>query len=116
MLILCHSPNIATAIGPIIGGALAEFSGWRWIFWLLSMLSGACLLLIAFFSPETARSVVGNGSNHVSRLRRPVFSYIESSGSSQPPDKSNRTDTLAPEMATRQGYHIPNPARSLRLL
>ena len=113
------SPNIATAIGPIIGGALAEFSGWRWIFWLLSILSGTCLLLIALFLPETARSVVGNGSTVASGLHRAIVSYIPALRPSLAQDTQNRTEscvTVPPQHATRVSFHIPNPAQCLRLL
>ncbi|OHE98389.1 hypothetical protein CORC01_06385 [Colletotrichum orchidophilum] len=65
-----HSPNIATAVGPILGGALTSYPGWRGIFWFLSILSGTCLFLTALILPETARSVVGDGSGEVSGLRR----------------------------------------------
>ena len=118
-LTLFRSPNIATAMGPIFGGALAEFPGWRWIFWLLSILSGTCLLLIAFFFPETARSVVGNGSTNASGLHRTIFSYVQVPRSSSPPDTSDRAENgviLPPGIATRKGFHVPNPVQSLRLL
>jgi predicted MFS family arabinose efflux permease len=118
-LTLFRSPNIATAIGPIFGGALAEFPGWRWIFWLLSILSGTCFLLIAFFFSETARSVVGNGSTNASGLHRTIFSYVQAPRSSPPPDTSEGAEnvvTLPPENATRKGFHVPNPVQSLRLL
>lgn len=118
-LTLFLSPNIAAAIGPVIGGALAEFPGWRWIFWLLSILSGTCLLLIACFLPETARSVVGNGSTNASGAYRTIFSYVQTPRSSTPADISDRADnvvTLPPENATRKGFHVPNPAKSLKLL
>ncbi|KAI0889845.1 major facilitator superfamily transporter [Annulohypoxylon maeteangense] len=53
---------LAPAVGPIIGGILAQFVGWRWIFWLLAILAGFVLVLHAFFLPETCREIVGDGS------------------------------------------------------
>lgn len=55
------SPNVAPSLGPILGGVLAEHPGWPWIFWLLAILSGLCLLILFIFFPETARSIVGSG-------------------------------------------------------
>jgi multidrug resistance protein len=52
---------LAPAIGPTIGGLLAEFLGWRSIFWFLTIISGTYLLVYVLFMPETARNVVGNG-------------------------------------------------------
>ncbi|XDG06658.1 hypothetical protein ABKA04_006273 [Annulohypoxylon sp. FPYF3050] len=53
---------LAPAVGPIIGGILAQFVGWRWIFWLLAILAGFVLAVHAFFLPETCREIVGDGS------------------------------------------------------
>ncbi|KAI1209117.1 major facilitator superfamily transporter [Annulohypoxylon truncatum] len=53
---------LAPAVGPIVGGILSQFVGWRWIFWLLAILAGVVLILHAFFLPETCREIVGDGS------------------------------------------------------
>lgn len=46
----------------MLGGLLAAYKGWRWIFWFLSIGSGASLTAMVTLLPETARKVVGNGS------------------------------------------------------
>ncbi|KAJ5657798.1 Major facilitator superfamily domain general substrate transporter [Penicillium longicatenatum] len=102
-------PNLVCAIGPIIGGALVEAPGWRWIFWIPAIAAGICLLCIALFLPETARSIVGNGSRKVSTLYRPIVSY----GLSRAP-----TDVTAgneEDVAPRK-FRIPNPLASLKVL
>lgn len=48
--------------GPVIGGLLNRFKGWRSIFWYLLIVSGVLLVTIALLLPETGRAVVGNGS------------------------------------------------------
>jgi predicted MFS family arabinose efflux permease len=113
------SPNIATAIGPILGGALAQSHGWRWIFWLLSFLSGACLVLIAVFLPETARSVVGNGSVKAIGCHRTLFSYFQFWQSTSPgePLGSPETGQTSPtETSIRNRFHVLDSVESLKLL
>ncbi|PPJ56276.1 hypothetical protein CBER1_00733 [Cercospora berteroae] len=47
------APFIGPAIGPLIGGFTADHLGWRWLYWLQQILSGACYILITFTVPET---------------------------------------------------------------
>lgn len=61
MGVLMGFTNAATCIGPVLGGVIAEKLSWHWIFWLLSILSGAHLLGLLLFLPETSRKLVGNG-------------------------------------------------------
>lgn len=53
---------VPTAVGPIIGGAIAETLGWRAIFWFLTIYSGVFLVVLVLCLPETLRSRVANGS------------------------------------------------------
>lgn len=53
---------LGQTIGPIIGGLLNQFLGWRSIFWFLVIFSGAIFLTFLIFFPETCRAVVGNGT------------------------------------------------------
>jgi MFS family permease len=39
--------NIGTALGPFVGGGLAQGPGWRWIFWLLVPLTVGSLVIAA---------------------------------------------------------------------
>ncbi|CCH60513.1 hypothetical protein TBLA_0C07220 [Henningerozyma blattae CBS 6284] len=43
----------APIIGPIVGAAMVDAVDWRWQFWLLLFVTGACLLVLAPFFPET---------------------------------------------------------------
>ncbi|KAL1968096.1 hypothetical protein VTN77DRAFT_2226 [Rasamsonia byssochlamydoides] len=38
---------------PLVSAAIIESHGWRWVFWVVAMIVGGCLLLLFFFVPET---------------------------------------------------------------
>ncbi|VVT58122.1 uncharacterized protein SAPINGB_P006048 [Magnusiomyces paraingens] len=46
------------ALGPFIGSLFAALVNWRWNFWFLCIISGACLLAYALFLPETSRGTI----------------------------------------------------------
>lgn len=53
---------VGSAFGALIGAGLSSRWGWRAIFWFLAFGSGACLMVSIAFSPESKRSIAGNGS------------------------------------------------------
>ena len=119
MLTNQSSPNFATAIGPVLGGALAQCPGWRWIFWVLAISSGICLLLISFFLPETSRFIVGNGSQKVSGLHRTLFSFFHPSKPLQSQNGVGSSESGPSEQqdeAILKSFRIPNPLASLKML
>ncbi|KAE8139548.1 major facilitator superfamily domain-containing protein [Aspergillus pseudotamarii] len=38
---------------PLVSAAIIGNLGWRWVFWIVSIVVGACLVLLFFFVPET---------------------------------------------------------------
>jgi len=48
--------SLGPSLGPLLGGFSARFEGWRWTIWELMWLSGATLILLFFFFPETSAS------------------------------------------------------------
>ncbi|KAK9760924.1 Dityrosine transporter 1, variant 2 [Basidiobolus ranarum] len=46
-------PLVGPITGSMIGGAINQYLGWKWIFWFLSILSGLILIVSFFLLPET---------------------------------------------------------------
>jgi MFS transporter, DHA1 family, multidrug resistance protein len=42
------------ALGPVVGGFASGSKGWKWTIWELMWLSGACLVFLTLFLPETS--------------------------------------------------------------
>ena len=84
---------VPVAVGPIVGGALAESLGWRTIFWFLTIYGGVFLILLFLLLPETLRSIVGNGSEVPSNnlTRYPLLFFVKSSGTPARPQDSMRS-------------------------
>jgi EmrB/QacA subfamily drug resistance transporter len=50
--------GISMGLGPIVGGALIEFVGWRSVFWVNLPICAAAILLTAIFVPESRSSTM----------------------------------------------------------
>ncbi|KAJ6531373.1 MFS polyamine transporter [Mycena vulgaris] len=57
-------------IGPLVGGWIGQYAGWRWIYWVLFIFSGLCFALTLFI-PETLAPVL---------LRRKAAALRKSTG------------------------------------
>ncbi|KAF2015716.1 MFS general substrate transporter [Aaosphaeria arxii CBS 175.79] len=53
MAIWSMGPLLGPVVGPVAGGFLAEAKGWRWVFWILSIVAGAFSILFASLGRET---------------------------------------------------------------
>ena len=95
------STNAAPSLGSVLGGVLTQAIGWRWVFWLLAIVSGLSLLGFLMFFPETARTIVGNGG----RSRDGILT-IRFVG-----ERANRTGE-----ESKRRLRVPDPTACLRVL
>ncbi|KID96158.1 Major facilitator superfamily transporter, partial [Metarhizium majus ARSEF 297] len=65
--------NFSIAVGPVIGGLLSNFLGFRSVFVFLLVTSSLVLATIAIFLPETLRTIAGNGSLRLSGIHQPLI-------------------------------------------
>jgi MFS family permease len=70
------SSILAPALGPIIGGLLAQYAGWHWIFGFLAIAATTFFIPFFLFFPETCRVIVGNGSIPPPRLNQSLPTYL----------------------------------------
>lgn len=73
MAYMTMGSTIGTSVGPVLGGVLTQFLGWRSIFWFLAILAGVISLLLLAFLRETGRAVVGDGSIPPQSWNRPLL-------------------------------------------
>lgn len=64
---------LGQSIGPVFGGIVSQYLGFRAIISFLLGLGSPALLLIVAFLPETLRGVAGNGSIAFKGIHRPLF-------------------------------------------
>lgn len=85
---------LGQGVGPVFGGILAQYLGFRSIFWFLVILSGLSLLSILFLLPETIRTVAGNGTVPLHGIHKPWVYYItgqkDAKADAVPTERRNR--------------------------
>lgn len=56
--IVVGTPSLAPVVGPIAGGFISQYLGWRWAYWILLMGSGPCNILMVFLMKESNHPTV----------------------------------------------------------
>ncbi|KAA8913035.1 major facilitator superfamily domain-containing protein [Sphaerosporella brunnea] len=60
------------SFGPVLGGVLSQFGGFRSIFTFLAAISGAVVLGLLLFLPETLQTIAGKGEVQTRGIYRPL--------------------------------------------
>jgi MFS family permease len=102
---------VGPAVGPVFGGLLARYLGWRSIFWALLIFGVSYGLVFAVFVPETSRNVVGNGSIPARGVNISVLGHLQRRKLAS--DAETQLQLVKPE---RQKFVWPNPLRTLVIL
>ena len=97
--------NVGPAIGPVFGGILSQYLGWRAIFWFCFIFAAAVLIPYTLFIPETCRNVVGNGSIPPPKLNMTVIDYIRL-----------RRHPPAEKIVVKRKLRVPNPFNTLKVI
>jgi MFS family permease len=104
---------LAPSLGPILGGIISQYAGWKWIFWFLAILGGLFFIPLLLFMPETCRVIVGDGSVPPPKWNRSLTNYLNERRRLKeglgPPDYAER-DALAKK---RDPLRFPNPLDTL---
>ena len=101
--------SVGPAFGPVIGGLLNQFQGWRAIFWFLAAFAGSVFLIILVALPETCHKIVGNGSIPPPGYSMSVLTYVHL--------RKQRKLGTAPQRETTAGFKPrPNPLKSIYII
>lgn len=113
---------IGPALGPLLGGILSQFLGWRSIFWFLAILAGVLMVPLVLAFPETCRNVVGDGSKPPQPWNQDLLSVIRQRSR----DCIEEAPHTLPQMQTQDGVQVhvhrkpqvrfPSPMSTFRIL
>lgn len=103
---------IAPAVGPIIGGLLAHYLGWRSVFWFLTIFAGVFFVPLLLFFPETCRKLVGDGSIRPAKWNMSLLTFWHLRRNARVGADSRDKQNPSPKPPIR----IPNPLATLHII
>lgn len=108
---------VAPALGPVIGGLLSKFLGWRSVFWFLVIVSGGYLVVYMIAMPETARAIVGDGSLPPKECwRMSLVQYLFSRRRGRMAAASETNQEGSENQQSSSKLKFPNPLASFAIL
>lgn len=107
--------NVGPALSPVIGGILAQFLGWRAIFWFCFIFSCSVLVPYVLTVPETCRTIVGNGSIPPHGWHMTLVDLLHARRRSKKARRSSEASRMS-EVPQKPKLRFPNPLRALAVV
>jgi multidrug resistance protein len=113
---------LGPALGPVIGGLLSQYLGWRAIFWFLVVIAAVWLIPFILTVPETGRNVVGNGSVPPQGWNMSLLDWQRFRKASKSDSTLTRTETsegrrlAQAELAKKRKLRFPNPLKTVHII
>ena len=112
---------IGPAFGPVLGGVLSQFLGWKAIFWFLTIIASIYIVVFIITFPETGRNVVGNGSIPPPKWNMSIVNYWQSRKAGSENDLQRTVSREShrrarAELASRRKIRWPNPLKTLKIV
>ena len=102
------------AFGPTIGGILAQYLGWRSIFWFLVIFTVVLLVVFVIFFPETCRNVVGNGSIPAKGINLSLLGYLQQRRHAREAESIHDDQSFT--LRKKRKFTFPNPFEAVMIL
>ncbi|KAI5863032.1 MFS general substrate transporter [Durotheca rogersii] len=106
--------TLGPSLGPVIGGAIAQYLGWRAIFLFLAACAAANIVILVGFFPETCRNVVGDGSALPPRSNRTVWQLLRYHRRRNAADDAESGSGTAPPSPNPDRPGAPPPPKAPR--